>query len=128
MRYSGWDIPPPFAVCCEASNGYGFPYDGFSRLATRLVVAHPGQLRLIFRARRKNDRIDAQKLAKPLFLDEVPPVYVPRQDVRSWRRLIVFWQCRIHGRVRVENRLRNLLRQNGFKPPINCGTNPGRPG
>lgn len=111
------EIPPPFAVCYEASNGYGFLHDGFSRLAQRVVVAHPGQLRLIFRSKRKNDRIDAQRLAKLLFLDEVPPVYVPAQDVRAWRRLITFRQRLIDERTRVKNRLRNLLRQNGIQAP-----------
>lgn len=111
------EIPPPFAVCYEASNGYGFLHDGFSPLAQRVVVAHPGQLRLIFRSKRKNDRIDAQRLAKLLFLDEVPPVYVPNQNVRAWRRLITFRQRMIDERTRVKNRLRNLLRQNGIEAP-----------
>ena len=60
-------IPRPFAVCFEASNGYGFLYELFSRLADRVVVAHPGHLRLIFRSKRKNDRVDAGKLAVLLF-------------------------------------------------------------
>jgi hypothetical protein len=46
-------------------------------MAQKVVVAHPGQLRLIFRRKRKNDRGDAEKLAKLLYLDEVPAVYVP---------------------------------------------------
>jgi hypothetical protein len=53
-----------------------------------VVVAHPGKVRLIFRAKRKNDRIDARKLAKLLFLDEVPLVYVPSADRRMWRSMI----------------------------------------
>jgi hypothetical protein len=40
--------------------GYGYLYRELSRLAQRVVVAHPGQVRLIFRAKRKNDRIDAR--------------------------------------------------------------------
>lgn len=111
------EIPPPFAVCYEASQGYGFLHEGFSRLAQRVVVAHPGQVRLIFRSKRKNDRIDAQRLAKLLFLDEVPPVYVPNQDVRAWRRLIIFRQDVIDERTRKKNQLRNLLRQNGIQAP-----------
>jgi hypothetical protein len=47
-----------------------------------------GKLRLIFRSSRKNDRVDAEKLAKLLFLDEVPPVHVPSVEVRSWRSMI----------------------------------------
>ena len=107
----------PVAVCYEASNGYGFLYDHFSRMAERVVVAHPGQLRLIFRSKRKNDRVDAEKLAKLLFLDEVPPVYVPRVDVRAWRRLITFRHKCIAERTRVKNRLRGLLRRNGIEIP-----------
>ena len=37
------------AVCYEASCGYGHLHDLFARVADRVVVAHPGQLRLIFR-------------------------------------------------------------------------------
>ena len=49
----------PYQVCFEASSGYGFLYDGLSRVADKVHVAHPGQLRLIFRSKRKNDRVDA---------------------------------------------------------------------
>ena len=75
----------PFDVCFEASSGYGYLHEQLKKVAERVVVAHPGQLRLIFRSKRKNDRVDAEKLAKLLFLDEVPPVHVPREDVRAWR-------------------------------------------
>jgi len=74
----------PWTVCFEATCGYGYLSRELSRIATRVIVAHPGQLRLIFRAKRKNDRIDARKLAKLLYLDEVPQVYVPGQEVQSW--------------------------------------------
>ena len=80
-------LEEPFAICFEASTGYGFLFEQLSRIARQVVVAHPGQLRLIFRSKRKNDRVDAEKLAKLLFLDEVPPIHVPRLEVRSWRRL-----------------------------------------
>ena len=110
-------VPKPFAVCFEASNGYGYLHEGFSRMAERVVVAHPGQLRLIFRSKRKNDRVDAEKLAKLLYLDEVPPVYVPSAEVRAWRRLITFRSKRVAERTRVKNRLRGLLRRNGIELP-----------
>jgi hypothetical protein len=44
-------------VCYESSCGYGHIYDLVRRLAQLVVVAHPGQLRLIFRSKRKNDRV-----------------------------------------------------------------------
>jgi len=81
-------IKGKWTVCFEATCGYGYLHRELSRMASRVMVAHPGQLRLIFRAKRKNDRVDSRKLAKLLYLDEVPQVYVPGEDVQSWRELI----------------------------------------
>lgn len=108
-------------VCYEASLGYGPLYDQLTRIARRVVVAHPGQLRLIFRSKRKNDRVDAQKLALLLHLDEVPAVWVPRLDVRTWRRLIEARQRRVTDRTRTKNRLRGLLRGCGIAAPHRLG-------
>lgn len=85
-------LPDRFEVGYEASCGYDHYHDLLRPLATRVVVAHPGQLRLIFRSKHKNDRHDAEKLAKLLFLGETPAVHVPSPDVRAWRELIT---CRI---------------------------------
>ena len=83
-------LPDRFHVCFEASCSYGMFYDLLRTVAARVVVGHPGLLRLIFRSKKKNDRIDAEKLAKLLFLGEVPTVYVPSQDVRAWRQLVEY--------------------------------------
>ena len=53
----------PFRVCYEASCGYGPLHDRLSMTADEVLVAHPGHLRLSFRSKKKNDRVDAQKLA-----------------------------------------------------------------
>src|SRR5215208_1972076 len=87
-------LPGRFEVCYEASCGYGHYHDLLQPLAARVVVAHPGQLRLIFRSKHKNDRNDAERLAKLLYLGEAPAVHVPSLEVRTWRELI-------HGRSQV---------------------------
>lgn len=92
-------------------------YERLRRLARRVVVANPGQLRLIFRSKRKNDRVDAEKLAKLLFLDEVPPIHVPRADVRSWRQLIGHRLKLAQERARVKNSIRAMLRSHGLVAP-----------
>ena len=104
----------PFTVCFEASCGYGHLHDRLSCLAKKVVVAHPGQLRWIFRSKQKNDRADAEKLAKLLYLDEVPPVYVPSVEVRSWRSMIEHRQKLLGERTRIKNSLRALLRSHGI--------------
>ena len=115
----------PFAICYEASCGYGHLHDALQKIARRVVVAHPGQLRLIFRAKRKNDRVDAEKLAKLLFLDEVPAVYVPSVDVRDWRRMIEYRRRLVDKRTRCKNGLRTLLRTFGLEAPRSLWTPKG---
>ena len=110
-------LPDRFEVCYEASCGYGYYHDLLRPLAVRVLVAHPGQLRLIYRSKNKNDRKDAERLAKLLYLGEVPTVHVPSLDVRTWRELI---NCRtqvIAKRTRAKNVIRSLLRSAGIRPP-----------
>jgi len=78
----------PFSLCYEASCGYGHLYEQVRPLAAHVAVAHPAKLRLIFGSKRKNNRFDAEKLAKLLLLDVVPQVHVPNVNVRAWRSLI----------------------------------------
>ena len=118
-------IPKPLAVCFEASTGYGHLFELLQRIAQRVVVAHPGHLRLIFRSKHKNDRVDAEKLAKLLFLDEVPTVHVPREDVRAWRRMIGHRRKLVASRIRIKNTLRALLRGQGIDAPKSLWTRKG---
>ena len=118
-------VRKPFAVCFEASTGYGYLFEHLQTIARRVVVAHPGQLRLIFRSKRKNDRVDAEKLAKLLFLDEVPPVHVPREDVRAWRRMIGHRRKLVASRIRSKNAVRALLRSQGIEAPKGLWTRKG---
>jgi transposase len=105
----------------EASCGYGHYHDLLQPLAARVLVAHPGQLRLIIRSNNKNDRNDAERLAKLLYLGETPTVHVPSLEVRTWRELI---NCRsqvIAKRTRAKNAVRALLRSAGVAPPKRPG-------
>jgi transposase len=114
-------LPDRFEVCYEASCGYGHFHDLLRPLAARVLVAHPGQLRLIFRSKNKNDRNDAERLAKLLYLGETPTVHVPSLEVRTWRELI---NCRsqvIAKRTRAKNTVRALLRSAGVVPPKQPG-------
>lgn len=110
-----------FEVCYEASTGYGRFYELLTTVAARVAVAHPGLLRLIYRSKKKNDRADALKLAKLLYIGEVPQVHVPSADVRAWRELITFRKRLIEKRTRAKNGLRCLLRSLGINPPKEFG-------
>jgi transposase len=108
-------LPDRFEVCYEARGGYGHYHDLLRPLAARVVVAHPGQLRRIFRSKNKNDRNDAERLAKLLYLGETPTVHVPSLEVRTWREQI---NCRSQV---IAKRTRALLRSAGLTPPKHLG-------
>ncbi len=110
------DLPDRFELCYEASCGYGHFHDLLQPVAARVLVAPPGPLRLIFRSKNNNDRNDAERLAKLLYLGETPTVHVPALEVRTWRELI---NCRsqvMAKRTRAKNAVRALLRSAGGVP------------
>jgi len=114
-------LPGPFQVCYEASTGYGCYYEVLSKAANHVAVAHPGLLKCIFRSKQKNDRRDAEKLAKLLYVGEVPTVHVPTPQVRAWRELITFRRRLIEKRTRAKNGIRGLLRSLTIQAPRKPG-------
>jgi len=110
-------IPRPWQVCFEATCGYGYLHRQLSRMAERVVMAHPGQLRLIFRSKRKSDRVDAKKLATLLYLDQVPAAHVPPAEVQEWRQLIEWRRRLVDRQTMSKNSIRSLLRTHGVIAP-----------
>lgn len=110
-------LKQPFRVCYEASLGYGLLFDALKPIAKDVQVAHPAHVRSIFNSKKKNDRIDARKLAKCLYMDEVPRVHVPTLDVREWRVLIEHRRRLVDKRTATKNGLRALLRSQGIQSP-----------
>jgi transposase len=110
-------LPGPLSIGYEASCGYGTLHEKLSPLARRIVVGHPGQLRLIYRSKRKNDRFDAGKIAKLLYLDMMPAVHVPGVQVRQWRGLIEFRHRLLGRRVSLKNQVKAMLRGLGIEVP-----------
>src|SRR5258707_13484037 len=70
-------LPDRNEVGYETSCGYGHYHDLLRPLVARVLVAHPGQLRLIFRSKNKNDRNDAERLAKSRDLGRTVTVQRP---------------------------------------------------
>lgn len=109
-------IREPLQICYETSCGYGALHERLSKIAARIVFAHPGQLRLIFRAKKKSDRVDARKQANLLLLDQVPAVHVRDPRTRAWRELIEHRRGLIDKRTRAKIGLRALQLSHGISP------------
>jgi transposase len=107
----------PTRVCYEASLGYGMLHDALTTAGVQVQVAHPAHLRSIWQSKKKNDRIDAYKLATMLYLDRVPRVHVPSMAVREWRVLIEHRRRLVDKRTATKNGLRALLRSHAIAAP-----------
>ena len=86
-------------------------------LAVEVKVANASRIPWIFRSSKKNDQIDAKKLAILLAMDQVPTVHLPSGDVSTWRTLINHRRTLVVRRTAVKNQIRAILRANAVRCP-----------
>jgi transposase len=95
-------------------------------LAVEVQVANPSRVPWLFRDGRKNDRLDARKLATLLYLNQLPTVHLPPAEVSAWRALINFRRNLVSRRTAVKNQVRAMLRASGLHCPYpSCWTYKG---
>ena len=73
-------LPQPRTIAMEATIFTGWIYEHLLPHAAAVKVAHPLMLRAIAAAKKKNDRIDAGKIADCLRCD-----FLARATARNWR-------------------------------------------
>lgn len=98
-----------FEAVIEATASYEWLYQLLEPLARRMVLAHPGKLRIIAESTRKSDKLDAQVLAEFLALDMIPPAYRPRPRQREHRALSRQRCYLVQRATSVRNKIRNIL-------------------
>jgi transposase len=76
----------------------------------------------IYRTAKKNDRIDARKMAVLLSIGEVPAVYMPSKEIRQWRATILHRKKIVSKIVQVKNRIRATLKSQGYSKPLEKGS------
>ncbi len=67
----------PFRAVVEATASYEWLVELIGPLADKVVLAHPGKLRVIAESTKKTDRLDAQTLAEFLARDMIPEAHRP---------------------------------------------------
>lgn len=106
----------------EISGQAGFVYDSLAGYADTITVANPSKMTWIYRTAKKNDRIDARKMAVLLSIGEVPAVYMPSKEVRQWRETILHRKKIVCKIVQVKNRIRATLKSQGHNKPLVKGS------
>ena len=80
-------LPQPWSAAMEATMFSGWIYDHLKPHGAELKVAHPLMLRAIAAAKKKNDRIDANKICDCLRCDFLPECYMAPTAIRERRRI-----------------------------------------
>jgi transposase len=108
----GWirALPQPRMIAMEATIFTGWIYDHLLPHAEKVKVAHPLMLRAIAAAKKKNDRIDASKIADCLRCDFLPECHMASTEIRDRRRTLRYRSLVIKQMVQMKNRSYNKQR------------------
>jgi transposase len=106
-------LPQPRMIAMEATIFTGWIYDYLLPHAEKVKVAHPLMLRAIAAAKKKNDRIDARKIADCLRCDFLPECHTASTKIRDRRRTLRYRNLVIRQMVQMKNRVSELLMETG---------------
>ena len=106
-------LPQPWTAAMEATVFTGWIYDHLKPHAAALKVAHPLMLRAIAAAKKKNDRVDASKIADCLRCDFLPESYMASTEIRERRRTLRYRNLLVHQMVQMKNKIAVLLMEAG---------------
>ena len=106
-------LPQPWTGAMEATIFTGWIYDHLLPHAAALKVAHPLMLRAIAAAKKKNDRIDASKIADCLRCDFLPECYMASTQIRERRRTLRYRSLLVRQLIQMKNKIAVLLMEAG---------------
>jgi transposase len=120
VNYPKWakaNLRPGDAVVIEATTNTWSLYDVTLPNVSKVVVAHPLEVKQIANARVKTDKHDVNVLARLLVAELIPEVWVPPMEVRELRTLIAHRRRQVKMRTMTYNRLHSVVHRNNLVPP-----------
>jgi len=108
-------LPQPRTIAMEATMFSGWIYDHLLPHAAAVKVAHPLMLRAIAAAKKKNDRIDAGKIADCLRCDFLPECHMAPTAIRERRRVLRYRHLLVRQMAQTKNRVSGLLMETGVE-------------
>ena len=106
-------LPQPRMMAMEATIFTGWIYDYLLPHADQVKVAHPLMLRAIAAAKKKNDKIDAAKIADCLRCDFLPECHIAPTEIRERGRVLRYRNLVVKQMVQRKNRVSGLLLETG---------------
>ncbi len=105
--------PRPWVGAMEATLFTGWVYDILKPSAQALKVAHPAMLKAITASKKKNDKVDARKIADLLRCNLLPECYMAPCAIRDLRRMLRYRNLVVRQATRMKNRIAGLLMETG---------------
>jgi len=107
----------PCQAVIESGYSWGIIYDLLEELGVDVTLAHSLKVKAIASAKIKTDTIDAHTLAKLLYANLIPTVYVPTKDVRQQKDILRQRSWLVKLRTMVKNRIHQIIERNHVQLP-----------
>ena len=105
----------PWHGAMEATIFTGWIYDFLKPYALELKVGQPLLMKAITASKKKNDKLDARKIADLLRCDLLPECYMAPREIRDLRRALRLRNLMVRQSVRMQNRTHGLLMEVGVE-------------
>jgi transposase len=105
----------PWCAAMEATLFTGWIYDHLQPQAQQLKVAHPAMLKAISASKKKNDRIDAEKIVDLLRCDLLPECHMAPASIREPRRVLRYRNLIVRESTRLKNKISGFLMECGVE-------------
>jgi transposase len=103
----------PWHGAMEATLFSGWIYDALKPFAAELQIGNPSMMKAIAAAKKKNDKLDARKIADLVRCNLLPVCYVACVEMRDLRRLLRYRNTVVGHAVRTKNKMSGLLMEVG---------------
>lgn len=105
-------IQGPKQLAMEATMNWGLFYDTVQDLVDEFHLGHPKKMKAIAEADIKNDRKDAETIARMLRSDFFPEAHVSSVDTRQLRSLLRFRHFLVKERKKIRQQVQILIDRN----------------
>ena len=107
------ELPQPSMAGMEATMFTGWIYDHLLERGAAVKVAHSVMLKAIAAGKKKNDRLDAGKIADLLRCNYFPECRMAPREMRHRRRVLRYRNLLVRQSVRMKNKVSGLLMEAG---------------
>jgi len=105
--------PEPWHGAMEATLFSGWIYDTLKPFAAELQMGHPALMKAIGASKKKNDKLDARKIADLVRCNLLPACYVASAEIRELRRMLRYRNLVVAQATRLKNKVSGLLMEVG---------------